>query len=190
MTLQWDPDTVFSQLVATDYTVDISVYEFNTETNVWKEVSILVMATDNDGEEEVTFPNIFVEGSIAPIAIFVSVTKSISSTIQEALTLYDLKPGKWSAEFYYAETLVLERRSNRLCTAWYLSEPEDIGNEILSTVTACPPTEEQASRLCNSGVVIERHFSIFGNSIYDRQRREYFHPDAAICYKQPILNSL
>lgn len=190
VTVQWKPDIIFPQLPAMDYDVDIYVYEFNTDTEVWKEVHALSLETENDGEEEVTFPGtIRVEGSTAPISLLVCASESHSSALQQALASFEQKPGRWSAEFYYAERLVLERRSYRLCTAWYLSEPVNIGTEILDYVTSCPPTEEQASQLCNSGVVVERHISIFGNSMYDQQRREYFHPDAAICYKQPIPNN-
>ena len=179
--LQWNPQLIFPFLTAND-SIDIKMFELDTELEEWKEVHILVSATSNDGEEETMI--VFTSKNSTPIAVFVSVAYSNSNPIQNRLEENELRPGIWSAIFYYTET----NGSSLACTAWYSSEPNDIGKKILQSVVPCPPTEQQASQLCNSGVTLENYISIFGNTLYDEQRRNYFHPSAAACYKQPIIN--
>ena len=170
-------------MTANEYQVNITLFELDNELEEWKEVLTLISATNNDGEEETKI--VFVSEISGPVAVFVSVAYSNSiNPIQSKIEEYQLRPGIWSAEFYYTETY----GSSQACTAWYLSEPNDIGSEILRSVVPCPPTEQQASQLCNSGVTLENHISIFGNTLYDKQRKNYFHPSSTACYKQPIVN--
>ena len=197
--IQWTPETVFSLPPDTgieiDYFVTISLYQLSVNTAQWKEVHVFVTETVNDGEEEIVFPDTLSRDGTAvtsPIAVFISVTPSDTNFIQEKLKLYDLRPGIWSAEFYFAESSIFQpyREGLTLCDAWYLSEPDNIGTEILNSVDPCPPTQQQASQLCNSGVIVERYFSLYGNVRYNEQRMNFFHPDATICYKQPIVNEM
>lgn len=188
--LQWNPDMVFPALQANEYNVDISLYRLNIDTEQWNHVLVFATETGNDGEEEISFQGISIDGNTAPIAVFVSVTLSDDGTIQSQLKPHEQRPGVWSAEFYFATPAVLESKCSKLCLGWYRSEPNSIGNEILSSVSPCPRTEQQASQLCNSGVIEEDYVSVYGNNLYAEQRMKFFHPDATTCYKQPLANEM
>ena len=183
--IEWNPDTIYPLLPAIEYVVDISLYHLNVETEQWVKTVVLKTATENDGEEEITFRSIALrDADTAPVVVYVSLSPSNE---QDELRGHELKPGVWSAKFYFVESSVLQ--PSRLCSAWYQSEPEGIGKEILDSVASCPPTEVQASQLCNSGVRLDNYISIYGNNLYTQQHMNFFHPDAT-CYSQPIINEM
>lgn len=186
-TIQWNPDTIYPLLQGIEYEVDISLYYLNVVTEQWVKTLVFKTATENDGEEDITFRNIALrDADTAPVAVYVSLSPSIE---QNELRGHELKPGVWSAKFYFVESSVLQPSGSRLCSAWHQSEPEGIGKEILDSVASCPRTEEQASQLCDSGVRLDNYISIYGNNLYAQQHINFFHPDST-CYSQPIINEM
>jgi len=194
--LSWDVASVFPALNASDYTVDIELYEFDVTTQTWKERGTLITNTENDGIEVRTIyvTTIPVNRQVAPIAVFVFVSHSPSNItgahpLQQQLITARLKAGKWTAPLYYMSQQP-PLRLRFYCDLWSRDEPTGIREQLLASVSPvpCPPNVDQA-RLPGSGVMQERYNSFYGNTVYDTQWLNYFHPTAAVCYRERVVNA-
>jgi len=194
--LSWDVASVFPALNASDYTVDIELYEFDVTTRTWKERGTLVTNTENDGRavRTISMTTIPVNRQVAPIAVFVFVSHFPSNftgahPLQQQLITARLKAGKWTAPLYYTSEQ-LAFRGRLYCDSWSRGEPAGIGEQLLASVSPvpCPPNVDQA-RLPGSGVMQERYTSFYGNTVYDTQWLNYFHPTAAVCYRERVFNA-
>ena len=184
--IRWDPDTIFSVLPPTSFMVDLLLYQMEPSTGNWREFSSLASNIPNNGMLNVTVGSIPTGDAVVPVAIFVFLSNGGSPLPQ--LTSLDLRAGKWSAQFYYGQSIALQIRGRFLCEAWYLQESASTGNELLDRVIPCPPTEEQAKQP-NSAVEEESYFSFLGNTLYHNQRMNYFNLGVSVCYRQRIIDS-
>ena len=193
--LSWDAAAIFPALNATDYTVDIQLYEFDVTTQTWKERGTLATNTENDGMEALTVSTTTIATSrqVAPIALLVFVSHSPSSVsgahpVQQQVITARLKAGKWTAPLYYTSQQFVFR-SRFYCESWFLGEPAGTGESLLASVAPipCPPNLDQA-RLPGSGVQQERYSSFYGNIRYNTQWLNYFHPEAAACFRERVFN--
>ena len=183
--LSWDVESIFPLLDSSTYSVDVLLYEYDVNSENWKELSVLTTNIANSGEADVVLGSYSISADAVPIALQVLVTHSISTTdLHQSLITANLRAGKWTAQFYYSQQQ-LDFRGFILCGAWYSLEPADIGEQLLDRVPPCPPTQTQAN-LPNSGVEPESYLSFFGNTLYRSQWMNFFHPHTAICYKQQI----
>ena len=191
--LRWDKASILPALSATDYTVDIQLYEYDITTQTWKERASLATNTENDGIEEATISTttILVNRQVAPTAVFIFASRSPSNLptahpLHQSLINTRVTAGKWTAPLYYSSRQLVFR-SRFYCEAWSLSEPEESGESLLALVesVACPSTVTQA-RLPGSGLQQERYISFYGNTRYHDQWYSYFHPTASVCYKERV----
>ena len=191
--LRWDKASILPALNATDYTVDIQLYEYDVTTQTWKERASLATNTENDGIEEVTISTttIPVNRQVAPTAVFIFASHSPPDLpsvdpLHQRLINARVKAGKWTAPLYYTSRQFVFR-SRFYCEPWSLSEPEGVGERLLALVESvpCPSTLTQA-RLPGSGLQQERYTSFYGNTRYNDQWYSYFHPTVSVCYNERV----
>lgn len=185
--LTWTPNSIFPALPSTEYKIDALLYTYSVTEEEWKEQAFLVELVDNSGSLEVTLPSVLqgTGGTSNPIPIAIQLFAShlgATTELHEDVIQADLRVGVWTSLFYYA-TAQVHSLGFLVCTPWHLNEPPDIDQTLLNRTGACPPTEDRAL-LPNSGVRPERYISFFGNTLYEEQHMNFFHPRASSCYTQ------
>ena len=203
--VQWSPESVFSLLDVSTYTVDITLREFDVVTNTWSVVATLASEIPNNGLAILTMPPLLVvnnyNGSLVPVVIEVGLnsnstlfnaTNSISNVLS-MLNQYGQKITRQSPMRMLKK--LYEQSIQRLrCEAWASLQPINIGDELNNILPPCPCTEDRA-RSPNSGFIQESYLSLFkvfdscGTETTDHAFIEYFHPGAASCFRQSVTNS-
>ncbi len=187
--LTWTPTSIFPALPSTDYKIDVVLYSYSVTEEEWRPQEILAELTDNSGTLTVTLPTTLQStlGNSNPVPIsiqlFVSHLGAVSD-LHQSLISADLRAGIWTSQYYFG-TSQLSFFGFLICSPWHLNEPSDIEQTLLDRTGACPPTEGRAV-LPNSGVKPERYISFFGNTRYEDQHMNFFHPGASSCYVQRV----
>ena len=182
--IRWTPESILPMFAPDDYTVDITLHTVDPVTEIWRKVDTLVRDISNDGDADITIPDIrdtIVNGNTdntrpadpaCPIAVQVSVSASTigRGTIANLLRFIRSPIAKWSFVAY----LVFELAGNAYCAWWNSQQPEGIGQAIVDRVSPCPCTEDAAGRQ-NSGFKRD-------NPITQR----IFHPGSSSCFREVV----
>ena len=180
--ISWDKDSLLPPSIAEEFnvvvTVDIQLFELNTDTGNTQFIMNLASNISNTGLHNFMIPSMFDETSTAVFQVTIAEVISISLT--EILPVYvetiiDQIKGQvaqWSKAIYVSGSNFLRD----LCDEWCENEPEGIGEEILERLPPCPPTLPQA-----------RADSVFDEEDLGDDFRETFHPGAFSCFRQVVF---
>ena len=173
--LIWTPSDVFSVEVQDAYNIDIALFGLLRQGNTasWTEIAQLAVNVSNSGQANVTVPTILLhQNHSAYLPIAFQVRFSPLSVTDRNYDLLSVPAGIWTGEsiYSYAGTPSRDR-----CIAWasHLQARETEWRQI-DNLAPCPCNLEQA-KAPNSGfkeVQLEYPF------------REFFNPQAAVCYYQ------
>ena len=208
--VRWSPRSIFPLLEQSNYTVDITLREFDKDSNEWKTLATLVSDRPNNGEARVTIPELPLvqsfDDALAPAVVEVGVSsasmtdtkRSLFSNILSRIGQFGLRILKQTPMRIVRKVI---RRFSRqsaqreACETWSRMQANNIGNQINDRLPPCPCTAEHA-RTPNSGFKEERLSSIvkvvdqvqdfFDTTIVDDAFRNYFHPGAASCFRQRV----
>ena len=187
--ISWDKDSLLPPSIAEEFnvvvTVDIQLFELNTETGNTQFIMNLASNLSNTGLYNFMIPSMFDEMSTAVFQVTIAEVISISPT--EILRVYrDVGPiidqikvdqskgqiAQWSEPVYmYGSNFLRD-----LCDEWCENEPEGIGEEILERLPPCPPTLPQA-----------RADSVFDEEDHGDDFREFFHRGTFSCFRQVVF---
>ena len=162
--VRWTPESILPQFPPDNYTVDIRLYTVDPMTEVWREVYVLASDIPNNGEIDITVPDvgdIIMSGNrngsqkdrppdpAFPLAIQVAASASIVQTRLRRGTFANVAQriarfpfAKWSFIVY----LVIQVAGPPYCKWWNSQQPEGIGQQILGSVSTCPCTVGAASQ--------------------------------------------
>ena len=207
----WSPQSILPLRLPESYSVDIELMELNVTSGVWNHLVTLGTDLDNNGYAEVMIPDIEAvddfDSSVSPVVVRVSVSSASTSIIDNEtskrgtasdilteLGRKDLRTMKTS-QVRYLKKLARQVVQRLLCEAWGLSQPDNIGQEILARLPPCPRTAAGA-RAPNSGFKEERLSSliprrvrnIFNTTTFDDKFRTFFHPNTSSCFRQIITD--
>ena len=170
--LTWNPRDVVPFADPSSYTVDVTLYEPTpTGFNL-----LAVLATDipNDGVAGFIIPAVKQSFPISPVNFQVAFKRSLNpsdNSILDPVNIANVSMlGIWSAVGYLTSTL---EKLQPLCDDWVARQPPGIGEQLLSRLIPCPPTEAQA-RLPNSGLIDDADPPFIS---------EFFHPGASACFR-------
>ena len=201
----WSPQSIFPLANVDSYTVDITLRELDVHTSKWKTLATLASDLPNNGDAEITIPELPTVDSykdpVSPVVVEVGVSsasmadtkRSIATNILSRVGLFGLRVLK-QASMRFLKRLILINAAQRLaCEAWALAEPDNIGQQTNSRLPSCPCTADRAE-VPSSGFEEEKLSSLvkvvgevqdfFNTNIIDDAFRHFFHPGAASCYRQ------
>lgn len=172
VTMRWDPESLLPLVQATSFTVDISLFRYINETQTWIQFLSIAQELPNTGVAEfiVPFSN-EVQRDIDPVTLQLSINRpsrlSKRQTTTSSLVRTVGSLVRRAVHVYYVGSISLRL----LCTAWYFTEPSNMGERLLSQVPNCCATEEGA---------------LLPNSDFVRDDRliSFFHPEADTCFRQ------
>ena len=191
------------------YTVDITLRELDIDTGEWRVLATLVSNLLNDGEAEVTIPELPTvqnyEDSVSPVVVEVGVSsasmtdtkkRSLLSSILTAVGRFGLRIIK-QAPLRILKKLARQFVQRLACEAWALTQDDNIGQQINTRLEPCPCTADVArahrgfkeERLSSIVRVIGQVQDFFGTTIVDDAFRNYFHPGSASCFRQRVDSS-
>ena len=171
----------------TFFTVNLKLYRLDDDRKDWIPFLDLVQGHPNSGDIEFSLSlSDKIGSSVYPVALRISVggpapmgdqDDGIFALLQRAIqSAQDIVSQWFSTFFYYAiDSLNLFQK----CLEWYLNEPSNIGEVLLSRVPDCCQTAERAAAP-NSGFVRDTHDTLVA----------FFHPGADSCYRQATINRL
>jgi len=190
----WNPENILLHTVfgePSSFTVDVVLYEYNFNTEVWTELQVLANNIPNTGETQVVIEGIidnrvtFELPDVCRIAIAVAVSRESTSLRKRTVDFAQFERiagavKQWTREAY---AVVKEMARNALanilrsqCKKWCDEQPPTIGQEILDRLPPCPPTIQQAC--------VDNRFE------QDNQLIGFFHPGAANCFRQSTITRL
>ena len=187
------------------YRVDITMREFDTNTGEWSTLATLASDLPNNGEAKVTIPELptveTLEDSIKPVVIEVGVSStSMTDTKRGLLSNVLSKIGQFGLRILrqtpmrIIKRLVKQAAQRLVCEAWALTQSDNIGTQINNRLPPCPCTADRA-RAPNSGFkdrlssvvkVIGRIQNYSDTTIIDDAFHNYFHGEAASCFRQRV----
>ena len=176
--IHWSPDSIIPPYLQeayglTDiYTVDISLYQLNFESESYTFTMKLASDIPNTGAYEIIIPTIDQSENFTAGVIGVSLSEQFTSrsTRNAVSIIYSLL--KRSAIFglaYVATSLA----ARAICSEWCSSEPNNIGETLLNRLPPCPPVRDAA---VNDPVFNESNFLLF-----------FYHPGASSCFRQVMF---
>ena len=173
--VRWSPDSIVPPNlqeifgIASNYTVDISLYQLNLVLENYTLISKLATDIPNTGVYEITAPSINQSEEVIAGVIGISISEQFNSrdrsTRNAALVIRVIQIA-FSPVIQFAVSLFLREK----CSEWLSSEPSDIGKIISSTLPACPQNREKALEDTNFK---EENFLL---SVY--------HKGASSCFRQ------
>ena len=179
--ISWDEDSLLPPSIAEELsvavTVDIQLFELNTETGSTQFVMSLASNISNTGQYSVMIPSMYDEMSTAVFQVTIAEVVSASLEIlpEYVETIFNQIKGQiaqWSHGVYvFASNSVRDK-----CDEWCENEPEGIGEDILQRLPPCPPTVAQA-----------RADSVFEEEDLGDTFREIFHPNTSSCFRQVVF---
>ena len=182
----WSPEFIVPFEDPTMYTVDITLYEYDATSSIWKELETLATAVPNSGERDVTVTadtNLNSEVDVSQVSIQVAVSRSSTVTESDPNTMVKRLVALpaiaiWSGVAYL--TLSLHFRNK--CEDWCNSQPPNIGQEIQARLLSCPPTMERADK--DTRFEEDRLSSRIYVTVFDDLWRDFFHENTASCFRQ------
>ena len=170
LTMRWDPESLLPLVQASSFTVDIGLYRFNDETQTYTRFLNIVQGSPNTGVAVFTVPsnNEAQQTDIYPVTLRLSVSRPSSPSRRQTMSLVRAVGGSVgrAIPLYYG-SLGLRLR----CLTWYLSEPSDMGERLLSQVPNCCATEDGAELQTSDFVRDDRLIS-------------FYHSEADTCFRQ------
>lgn len=167
VTMRWDPESLLPLVQASSFTVDISLFRFNDQTQTWMRFLNIAQEHPNTGVAEFTVPiSNEVQQDIYPVTLQLSIDRPSSPSRRQTTSLVGSLVRR-AVHLYYGGSISLRL----LCAAWYFTEPSNMGERLLSQVPNCCATEVGAD-LPNSDFV------------RDNRLISFFHPEADTCFRQ------
>ena len=161
------------------YLVNIYLVQFNDDGQ-WEQLDQLLQGQPNRGEAAVSIPLLVeeLEGrqqlvqDIVSVAVQVRVGGYLDETgSQSLIQQLENRAVQWTSSLYYS----LSDTFRQKCQDWCDTQPDNIGEDIVSELTPCPPLVQQA-RLPNSGLVEDQGISrLLSNT--------FFHRGTEICFR-------
>ena len=187
LTISWDPISLVPTHIENpdQYLVNICLVRFTSDGH-WVQVAELVRGYPNTGEATVSIPSL-VDGNqlliqdIQPVAIQVRVGESQADPRFQSQTLIQQLEDKaklWTAPLYYS----LNNNFRQKCLDWWEMQPENIGEDIISELRACPPLVQRARRP-NSGLVED-------SGISRLRSNSFFHRGTTTCFRSREARSV
>ena len=178
ITIRWSPDSIVPQslrepLLGTEpFSVDLSFYMIDPDDENITFVTKIAAAIPNSGMYQVMIGEMnMVEGYSGGV-IGVSVSEQFVGRSKRGIT--DVFKKVVGNIFKWGTIVVLSHpvtglASRYFCEEWALSQPDDIGDQILNRVPPCPTTRQQAVKDDN----------------FDEESASFiFHTGADSCFKQ------
>ena len=202
----WSPQSIFPLVHRNNYTVDITLRELDMNTGEWSILATLASNLVNDGEAEVTIPELPTvenyEDSVSPVVVEVGVSSTSTTDTKKRGLLSNIltKIGRFGLRIIkqtpmrIVKKLIRQAAQRVACETWALTQDDDIGEQINNRLEACPCTADRAGtnngfkeeKLSSIVRVIDQVQDYFGTTIADDAFRNYFHPGAARCFRQRV----
>ena len=168
--MRWDPESLLPLVLASSFTVDINLLQYNTEAQTWIPFLSIAQGQPNTGDAEFTVPfSNEVQRDISPVTLQLSISRALRPSRRQTTSLVRTAGSlvRRAVHLYYGGSISLRL----LCAAWYFTESSDMGERLLSQVPNCCATEAGAG-LPNSDFV------------RDDRLISFFHPEADTCFRQ------
>ena len=178
ITIRWPPGAIVPQslrepLLGTEpFSVDLSFYMIGPDGENITFVTKIATAVPNSGVHQVMIEEMNMKEDYAGGVIGVSISEQFVSRSKRGVK--DVFKKVVGNIFKWGTIAVLSHpvtglASRLFCETWAWSQPDDIGDQILSRVPPCPPTRQQAVKDDN----------------FDEERFSFiFHTGADSCFKQ------
>jgi hypothetical protein len=172
ITMHWDPESLLPLVLASSFTVDVSLFRYNNETQVWSRFLSIAQELPNTGVAEFTVPfSNEIQRDISPVTLQLSINRPSSPSKRQTMSSLVQTVGslvRRAVHLYYDVGSISLRR---LCTAWYSTEPSNMGEHLLSQVPNCCATE--------AGADLQSSDFVRDNTLIS-----FFHPQADTCFRQ------
>lgn len=174
--VRWSPDSIIPSYLQetlnlqTSYSVDISLYELNFDSENYMLISHLATNILNTGEYQITIPSLELSENFIVGIIGISISEQFSSVSTDTNTLLGLLKRAPKFGLIYVATSLASRS---VCSSWYSSEFKDIGETIANKLPPCPPVRDAA---LNDPNFIEVNYLL-----------SFFHPGASSCFQQVVF---
>lgn len=181
-TAHWDPQSLLPMVDPSLFIVDLKLYRLVNDGKDWIPFLNITSGHPNSGIIDFTVLSSDQIGlNLYPVALRISVGEALPTGAQEmALQVSAIiksaqdKVSQWFSSFFYYAIDSLDLADE--CNEWYISEPSNIGETLLSQVPDCCQTVDRAAAP-NSGFVRDTHDALVA----------FFHPGAASCYRQATI---
>ena len=201
----WSSRSIFPLADLDSYTVDITLRELDIDSGEWKTLATLASDLPNNGEANITIPELPTvenyEDSLSPVVVEVGVSTASMASKKRGLSGILSKLGRLGIRILKQAPMRIVQRINTAkriaCEIWALTQPDNIGQQTNDRLPPCPCTSDRAAGP-NSGFKEERLSSIvkvvgsvqnfFDTTIIDDGFRRYFHPGTANCYRQRVTH--
>ena len=178
--ITWDTESLLPQSLVEQFnltvTVDIQLFELDTETGSAQLLTNLATNISNIGQYSVTIPSMFSDVSSTVFQVTVaeiqSLAESLSGYVEAIIDDIRGQVSQWSNEVYVSGSDYLRDK----CDEWCENEPEDIGEKILERLPPCPPTASRA-----------RADNDFEEEDLGDKFRDTFHPNTSSCFRQVVF---
>ena len=176
--IRWSPDSIIPPYLQETYgltdnfTVDISLYQLNIESESYTFTMKLASDIPNTGIYEITIPSIDQSENFIAGVIGVSLSEQYTSRSSRSVTniVFNLLKRAPNFGLAYVATSLAARA---ICSAWCSSEPNDIGEMLLERLPPCPPVRNAA---LNDPDFSDESFGL-----------GFFHPGASSCFRQVVF---
>ena len=188
--LRWSPQDILPIEIAEDYTVDITLREYNSTSQQWVFTDI---ATDvpNTGYAKVVTPTFVSSENYNDLVTSGVIQIGISkSTIEEQnrkrslSSKFILKAIGKTVRKFTIKLVVIKLIKDvvfRLgCEAWTLSQSRDKTQQIMATLPTCPCTESEIREKRGTYKDSKEDLGEF----LDGLLRNFFHPGSSSCFRQ------
>ena len=174
--IHWSPDSIVplyfedTFAVPTDYNVDIYLYRLDLMSENYTRIEKLASDIPNTGMYEITLslvnlPDGFVAGLFGVSLTEQFTSASTGNAIPDDVLDLIRKASKFGL-IYVGGSLA----AREICSAWLLTEPDDIGEMILDRLPPCPLVQNAA---LYDPDFTEENFLI-----------SFYHPGASSCFRQ------
>ena len=212
----WSPQTILPVESPGSYSVDIHLMELELSSGKWQHLVTIETDLTNNGSAEVRIPEIKTieigdldnfNSFASPVVVQVSVSststsamatskRQTASSVLRKLGRFALRTLK-NSPVRYLRKLARQAAQRMLCETWSISQPVNIGQEILDRLPPCPRTVTDA-RIPNSGYNEERLSSLIpvvgqvqnflNTTIIDDKFQEFSHPGTSSCFRQILTD--
>ena len=176
--IRWSPDSIIPPYLqevyglTDNYTVDISLYQLNFESESYTFTMKLASDIPNNGIHEIKIPSIDQSQSFTAGLIGISLSEQFTSRSSRNVlsSVYSLLKKSPKFGLAYVATSLAARA---ICSEWCSSEPNDIGETLLNRLPPCPPLRDAA---LNDPDFSEENFLL-----------SFYHPGASSCFRQAVF---